>query len=313
MQILSTVDLSKSFKGRKVVDDVSLRIAQGEVIGLLGPNGAGKTTTMKILTCFMAASSGEAHVAGHDCFTQPLLVQQKIGYLPENNPLYPDMKVYEYLKYMAELHNLPASHIHQRIKQVAEECGFTEKISHTIHNLSKGYKQRVGLAATLVHDPEILILDEPTVGLDPNQIVEIRNLIKKLGKEKTVILCSHFLPEVEMTCNRIIIIDQGVIVASGTAAELRNTFDAHVKLRVVIRGEQAKSLELLTKVTGVKQADTYSVREKGAYGFVITVAKHRDPRPEIARVVIENGLQLLEIHRELASLESIFNQVTTQS
>ncbi|MBN1258250.1 ATP-binding cassette domain-containing protein [Candidatus Peregrinibacteria bacterium] len=313
MNTIRVRNLRKKYSNTEALKGVSFEVDKGEIVGFLGPNGAGKTTTMKILSCFMAASSGEATVAGHDCFTHPLLVQQKLGYLPENNPLYPDMKVYEYLRYMAELHNVPSRHIKDRIKKVAEDCGFAEKIDHVIHNLSKGYRQRIGLGATLVHDPEILILDEPTVGLDPNQIVEIRGLIKKLGREKTVILCSHVLTEVEMTCNRIVIIDQGIIAASGTAAELRHTFDAHVKLKVVIRGEQAKALGILTAIPGVKNTDTYSVREKGAYGFVITVARNRDPRPEISRIVIENGLQLLEIHRELASLESIFNQVTTAS
>lgn len=310
MSTIRVKNLRKSYGDFEALKGISFEVNQGEVVGFLGPNGAGKTTTMKILTCFMAANKGAVHVAGHDCSTHPDVVRKKIGYLPESNPLYTDMTVFEYLQFMGELHDMSGDMLFERIKRVLTDCSLLDRINNPIHTLSKGYKQRVGLAAALIHDPEILILDEPSVGLDPNQIIEIRHLIKKLGEEKTVILCSHRLSEVELTCNRLIIIDQGRIVASGTASELRNTVGDHCSLKVKVRGDREKSLEVLKSVRGVRQVHSHSVLERGTHGFELMTAKNRDPRADIARLVVEHDLKLLEIRRETVSLEEIFNQVT---
>ena len=310
MSVIRVRNLRKKYGNNEALKGISFDVNKGEILGFLGPNGAGKTTTMKILTCFMAANSGEAHVAGHDCLKEDIAVRQKIGYLPENNPLYSDMTVMEYLRYMAELHSTPSDQINDRIIETTVECALSGKLNNTISTLSKGYRQRVGLAAALIHDPEILILDEPTVGLDPNQIVEIRNLIKMLSKKKTVILCSHILAEVERTCSRIIIISDGKIVASGTPTELKNLVEGHVNIKLIIRGDKDEIKKVLKKIPGVKQVDSYNVREKNAFGYDLITAKNRDLREKVTKAIFENEFQLLEIHKETVSLEEIFNEVT---
>lgn len=311
MSVIHVRNLCKNYGDFEALKGISFDVEQGEILGFLGPNGAGKTTTMKILTCFMAASGGEAHIAGHDALRESLAVRRKIGYLPESNPLYTEMTVAEYLQYMAALHDVHASRIRERVLAAAEECGLKERLGSVIGTLSKGYRQRVGLAATLVHDPDILLLDEPTVGLDPNQIVEIRNLIRKLGKLKTVILCSHILQEVELTCNRILIISDGKITASGTPAELKGTAEGHANLRVVIRGEKKAALEVLRALPGIKEVRSAALREKGSCAFELVTAKKKDLRGDVAQAIFQSGMQILEIHRETVSLEQIFNQLTS--
>ncbi|QQR83915.1 ATP-binding cassette domain-containing protein [Candidatus Peregrinibacteria bacterium] len=310
MSTIRVRGLRKNYDGYEALKGLSFDVDRGEIVGFLGPNGAGKTTTMKILTCFMAATSGEVRVAGFDCFQNDIQVRQRVGYLPENNPLYPDMLVREYLVYMAELHRVPTLTIPDRVDVVMSDCGLSDRANHPIHTLSKGYKQRVGLAAALVHDPEILILDEPTVGLDPNQIVEIRQLIKTLGKEKTVLLSSHLLAEVELTCNRLIIINEGKIVASGTPAELKNLVEGHSNVKVTIRGDKQKIEDVLAALPGVKEVKARFAREKGANTFDLTTVKNRDLRDQIVKAVVENEFDLLEIYRDAVSLEELFNQVT---
>jgi ABC-2 type transport system ATP-binding protein len=311
MSVIHVRNLRKKYGENEALKGVSFDVEKGEVVGFLGPNGAGKTTTMKILTCSMAASGGEVQVAGFDCLRDPVAVRRHIGYLPENNPLYPEMTVAEYISYIAELHDVPAEKIQECLLFVAEECGLKDRLNDPINTLSKGYRQRVGLAAALVHDPAILILDEPTVGLDPNQIVEIRNLIKKLGKEKTVILCSHILAEVELTCNRILIINKGEIVASGTSAELKSEVEGHANLRVVVRGEKATIVKVIKAISGVKNVHAHAAKEKGAFVLEIeTASKKKDLREAITQAIFENHFALLEIHKETVSLEEIFNQVT---
>lgn len=313
VDLMSTIrvrNLRKKYWSTEALKGISFDINQGEIVGFLGPNGAGKTTTMKILTCFMTSTSGDAHVAGYDCNKESLIVRQKIGYLPENNPLYADMTPFEYLRYVAELHDVPSAKILERIKDVTVDCGLSDKIHQPIGTLSKGYRQRVGLAAALVHDPEILILDEPTVGLDPNQIVEMRNLIRKLGKEKTVILCSHILAEVEATCNRIIIISDGKIVASGTPAELRGNVEGHASLRLIVRGDRQEVIKMFKKISGIKKVESYTVKDKGSYGYDLVTAKNRDLREIITEAIFENEFKLLEIQKEVVTLEEIFNEVT---
>lgn len=312
MTAIKVRNLRKKYGSFEALKSISFDVEPGEILGFLGPNGAGKTTTMKILTCFMGATSGEATVGGYDCFTHPLEVRRAIGYLPENNPLYTEMTVYEYLSYQGRLHDLSSVMIPERIRQVVEDCGLISMLSSSISTLSKGYRQRVGLAAAMIHNPPILILDEPTVGLDPNQIIEIRTLIKKLGKEKTVILCSHRLPEVELTCSRVVIIDLGRIVASGTAMELRHLVEDHANVRLTIRGEPERALTVLQAIPGVKRIETHSVPEKGARGYDIYTGRRGDPRPFIAEAVIANQLQLLDMHKQVVTLEEVFSQVTTR-
>ena len=310
MSVIHVRNLRKKYDENEALKGVSFSVEKGEVVGFLGPNGAGKTTTMKILTCSMAANSGEVQVLGHDCLRDPVAVRRHIGYLPENNPLYGEMKVAEYIRYVAELHDVPHNKIHDCLLFVAGECGLKDRLNDPINTLSKGYRQRVGLAAALVHDPDILILDEPTVGLDPNQIVEIRNLIKKLGKEKTVILCSHILAEVELTCNRILIINHGEIVASGTPAELKSEVEGHASLRAVVRGEKKKVVEILKAIPGVKGVRAHAAKDKGACVYEIETAKKKDLREAVTQAIFENHFVLLEIHKETVSLEEIFNQAT---
>ncbi len=310
MSVIHVRNLRKKYGEFEALKGVSFDVEKGEVVGFLGPNGAGKTTTMKILTCVMSATSGEVHIADHDCFRHPVAVRRRIGYLPENNPLYGEMKVAEYIRYIAELHDVPKDKIHECLEFVAGECGLKDRLNDVINTLSKGYRQRVGLAAALVHDPDILILDEPTVGLDPNQIVEIRNLIKKLGKEKTVILCSHILAEVELTCNRILIINQGQIVASGTPSELKSEVEGHASLLVVVRGEKKKIVEVVKAIPGVKRVRAIAAKERGAVTLGIETVKKKDLREAVTQAIFENQFHLLEIHKETVSLEEIFNQVT---
>jgi ABC-2 type transport system ATP-binding protein len=218
--MINAKHLAKNFGPTMALKEITFEVAKGEVLGFLGPNGAGKTTTMRILTCYHPADTGTATIAGFDVFENPLEVRKLIGYLPENNPLYTDMGIVDYLQFIAQIRGIPSSKKQNQIQYVIELCGLQNELRKDIGQLSKGYKQRVGLAQALIHDPDILILDEPTIGLDPTQIIEIRELIKSIGKEKTIILSSHILPEVSATCDRIIIINQGEIVGSGKPEEM---------------------------------------------------------------------------------------------
>jgi ABC-2 type transport system ATP-binding protein len=219
--MITAENLTKNFGDFRAINDISFTINRGEIVGLLGPNGAGKTTTLRILTCFFNPTLGRVKYDNLDVVEDSLKIRQKIGFLPENNPLYEDLKVKEYLTYAAEMHGLSKNKLKEAVTKVMDTCGLKDRANQEIGTLSKGYKQRVGLAQALIHDPEVLIMDEPTEGLDPNQRIEIRDLIKKIGSQKTVILSSHVLSEVEATCNRVLIINQGKIVASGTPDELK--------------------------------------------------------------------------------------------
>lgn len=313
MTAVRVKNLKKKYGSFEALKGISFEVNSGEVVGILGPNGAGKTTTMKILTCFMGASGGEAWVAGYNCFLDPLEVRRRVGYLPENNPLYTDMLVADYLNYAARLHGVTSQFLPTRLQEVAQETGLQNHLFSPIHSLSKGYRQRVGLAAALMHDPEILILDEPTVGLDPHQIIEIRQLIRKWGQKKTVILCSHRLAEVELTCDRVIIIDLGRIVASGTPQSLKHLVEDHSSIRLTIRGDAEKAHGVLQLIGGVKKIEMHSVPEKGAKGFDLFTSRRADLRATIARLVVANDLELLDLHKESVTLETVFSQVTTRT
>ncbi|MDP2690836.1 MAG: ATP-binding cassette domain-containing protein [bacterium] len=307
-----TVDhLTKLYDDFVAVDDISFEIKKGEIVGLLGPNGAGKTTTMRILTGFLPASSGQVTINSHDVFEDPIRVKASIGYLPESAPLYQDMKVEEYLEFIADLRGLNRSQKRNRIREVVDQTGLTPRLRQEIGHLSKGYRQRVGLAQALLHNPEVLILDEPTSGLDPNQIVEIRSLIKKIGKEKTVILSTHILSEAEATCDRVLIINKGRIVASGTPEELRAHHKDKALVRVKIEGDGKgliKKLEALDDVILVMKLDT--AIEKGYSVFEIETDSNKDLRRQISQTLVNGGFALVEINREGKTLEDVFTEFT---
>lgn len=305
-------NLRKNYGDFQALKNISFDIKKGEIVGLLGPNGAGKTTTMKILTCYMSATSGEVVVDGHDIMDDTLVIRSKIGYLPESAPLYMDMSVYEYLEYAAEMHNIPARQKAKKIKKVVSECGLQEKLYNNISQLSKGYKQRVGLAQALIHEPEILILDEPTTGLDPNQILEIRKLIKKIGEKKTVILSTHILSEVEATCDRVIIINKGKIIAADTPKGLQSKASGKIKLTVKIEGSDAKKAEsMLSKIEGIETVEIGKSNEPKTSLLLIETTKGIDLRSTINHTLLDNKIELLEMNQEAVSLENIFRELTS--
>ncbi|MEQ8472524.1 MAG: ATP-binding cassette domain-containing protein [Marinoscillum sp.] len=300
-------NLTKKYGEQKAVNDISFEIKTGEVVGFLGPNGAGKSTTMKIITCFMAPSSGDIRLDNDSIHHNPEAIKRRIGYLPENNPLYYDMPIVEYLRFTAEIQGVPRHNIPARIAEMIERCGLDREKHKNIGELSKGYRQRVGLAQAMIHDPEILILDEPTTGLDPNQIVEIRKLIKDLGKEKTVILSSHILSEVEATCDRILIINRGRIVADGTSDTLRSQSQGQEILNINIEGEPAavekavRALASVEKVTGVDgKSGWFSVQSK----------PEASSRKEIFDLCVKNKWYLMEMSGHETRLEDVFQKLT---
>ncbi len=298
-------NLSKAYGVYKAVDDISFSVHEGEIVGFLGPNGAGKTTTIRILTCFMPATSGSATVAGFDVLTQSMEVRRCVGYLPESVPLYPEMRVREYLNFRGKLHGLSAGERAAAITRVTDRCWLGEVIDRPIGHLSKGYRQRVGLADALLHNPKILILDEPTVGLDPTQIRETRSLIRDLAREHTVMLSSHILPEVEATCQRIIIINRGRLVASGTPAELRARVAGEGKLIAELKTAPQDALAAVKGLVGV-----HDVQADAVDGWArVQVSAQRDVREEIARLAAEKHWPLRELRREIATLEDFFVKI----
>jgi len=307
---ISVKNLTKKYHTQRAVDNISFEVKTGEVLGFLGPNGAGKTTTMKIITGFMAPTDGDVTINGISVLEEPEKVKQLIGYLPESNPLYQDMPVLEYLEFIAELQNVPKEKIKDQIAKMVKVCGLNVEKHKKINELSKGYKQRVGLAQALIHEPEILILDEPTTGLDPNQIVEIRNLIREIGREKTVILSTHILPEVEATCDRILIINEGKIVADGTSESLRKQAQGQEVLRVEISEADDKdkvittiqSLETVSMVDPVKDTD---------FTFLVNSNDGMSSKKAIFKMCVENNWILTELTPIETKLEDIFRDLTT--
>jgi ABC-2 type transport system ATP-binding protein len=310
--MIKVENLTKEYGVNRAVDQVSFNVHKGEVLGFLGPNGAGKSTTMKILTCFLAPTSGSAQVAGFDVFDQSLQVRQHVGYLPEDTPLYKDMSVLEHLEFAANMHGMTGDQVHSRIKEIGGRCGLSEVAGKLVGELSKGYRQRVGLAQAMLHDPDILILDEPTSGLDPNQIAEIRALIKEVGKEKTVILSTHILPEVQATCSRMLIISGGKLVADGTPDELRAREKA-TRYRLVVEQSGAAPEAIKSTVTGIPGVvHCLSVAgEDGALTFNIDGEAKSDLRKQLFRAAVDHKWALLELTRQAASLEDVFRNLTT--
>ena len=308
--MIKVKNLTKRYVNINAVDDISFHVKENEIVGLLGPNGAGKTTTMRILTCFMPATSGSATVAGYDVFTDSLNVRQQIGYLPENVPLYLDMRAYEYLMFRAKLKNIPRRERRKKIEYCLEMTGITDVQKQIIGTLSKGYKQRVGLADTLIHDPKILILDEPTIGLDPNQIRQIRGVIKGLGQKHTVLLSTHILPEVEMVCDRVMIINKGKIVAMDTPANLMRQLKTGSNLVLEIKGDGEKIKSSLSNIDTVQSV---SYRKKNdANEFYIDGNGEKDIREDVFNCIVKDNYILREMKRQTITLEEIFHQVTTK-
>jgi ABC-2 type transport system ATP-binding protein len=301
--------LSKKYGVQRAVDNISFTIKRGEIVGFLGPNGAGKTTTMKIITCFMAPTEGEVKVGNYSIREHPEEIKKLIGYLPEHNPLYLDMTVIDYLKFVAEIQGVEKKLIPERIREMVVKCGLNSEKHKKIGELSKGYRQRVGLAQAMIHDPEILILDEPTAGLDPNQIVEIRNLIRKLGEKKTVVLSTHILPEVEATCNRILIINKGKIVADGDAPSLRKQAQGQEILKVKIEDESDRNLiySALRSLDSVSMVDFMSVSENV---FEVQSKPGMSSRRKIFEMCVKNKWTLTELSGIETRLEDIFRNLT---
>ena len=296
-------ELSKNFGLRRAIDALSFEARQGEILGFLGPNGAGKTTTMRILTGYMPPSSGEATIAGYDVVAESLEVRKRVGYLPETVPLYTDMTVFDYLKFMSDLRHLPKAE--ERVEETLEMVGLLDRAEGYIGNLSKGMRQRVGLAQALLHRPELLILDEPTIGLDPAQIIEVRNVIREVGKERTVLLSTHILSEAQQLCDRILIINKGKIVVEDTPENLQARLTGAERVQVRVKGEAD---ELVEKIAGLKGIQDVKVIGEGAIEFQFAPGK--DLRPEVARLVIQSKYDLLEMRPVNLSLEEIFLQLT---
>jgi len=303
--MIEVENLTKYYGNLAAIRNLNFRVEQGEILGFLGPNGAGKTTTMRILSGYMPPSAGAARVAGFDVFTDSLEVRRRIGYMPETVPLYPEMSVGSYLDFMARIRGV--SDRKTRVKAAMEACHITDKADTVIGKLSKGYRQRVGLAQALVHDPEVLILDEPTIGLDPKQIIEVRELIKELGHERTIILSTHILPEAQQTCDRVLIINEGEIVAEGTSRQLTDRLARGTLLHVQVAQPGQEVIEALRQVPGVLGV---APEDGGSYG--VTCAQGQDCRATIAATVVNGGWGLLELHSVEMSLEDIFLKLTAE-
>lgn len=303
-------NLTKQYGTEKAVDGLSFTIPKGQILGFLGPNGAGKTTTMKMLTCFMPPTEGEAFVDGLDVQKDALAIRQRLGYLPEQNPLYEDMLVYDYLAYVAEMRGVPKNETAGRVAEYASRCGLEEVLSKPIQTLSKGFKQRVGLAQALLHDPDVLILDEPTSGLDPNQKGEILGLIRALGEEKTVIFSTHILSEVEAVCERVLIIHKGQLVADGSIADLRNTFSGGQKLVLgLMQADVVTARETLAAIKGLEISAEEQVSDTEVR-LMLSVSGMEDVRPALFRLAVAQNWIMTELHREQVNLEDVFRQVT---
>jgi ABC-2 type transport system ATP-binding protein len=307
-----TVDnLTKIYPGVVAVDHISFTVEPGEIVGFLGPNGAGKTTTMRILTCFIPPTSGRASVAGFDVIRESLQVRRKVGYLPENNPLYAEMRVQEYLNFRAKLKKLPRSERKRNIGDAIQRCGLSEVRKRIIGHLSKGYRQRVGLADAIVHNPEIIILDEPTIGLDPNQVRQVRQLIHELGQKRTVILSTHILSEVEIMCNKVIIIHQGRIVASGTTEEITQQLRYTTRrIHLEVRGDGEAIRGTLENMVDVERVKWVREGRDGVNIFSIETKDKKDIREALFDQAVSNNWSIRELSAERITLEDAFAELT---
>jgi gliding motility-associated transport system ATP-binding protein len=308
--MIEVENLTKRYGPTLAVSNVSFKVQEGEILGFLGPNGAGKTTTMRIITGFLSASSGRVRVSGFDIAEQPLEAKKHIGYLPENPPVYPDMAVDEYLAFVGRIKGVPRGELKKRIAEVSEKCAVTDVVKRQIGNLSKGYRQRVGLAQALMVNPDVLILDEPTAGLDPKQIIETRQLIKGLAGKHTVILSTHILPEVSRTCQRVVVINQGSVVAMGSPHELTARLQGYETVLISAEGPAPEMTSKLQSVAGVNLVEPRESADSRVT-LEVHVEKGRDVRAELARAIVESGWGLFELRTSGMSLEDIFLKLTT--
>lgn len=308
--MIEVENLIKEYGEFRAIDNISFSVGKGEILGFLGPNGAGKTTVMRILTCFFPPTKGKAIVAGFDCFEDSLNVRKRIGYLPQRVPLYEDMKVRDYLRFVAAIKGTPAKEVNRKADKVMDDCGLNDVSGKLINTISGGYRQRVGIAQALVNDPEVLILDEPTVGLDPKQIKEIRSLIKELAGRHTVILSTHILPEVSILCGRVIIINKGKLVAEDRPENLAAESAQRMLLR--INGDTQTIEQELARVAGIKGVEKESASGSNANGFIVTLEDEKQGRQGIQAMIERNRFELLEMRLMEVSLEDIFIDLVTK-
>jgi ABC-2 type transport system ATP-binding protein len=309
--VIEVQHLTKRYGGVTAVSDVSFRVEKGEILGFLGPNGAGKTTTMRVLTGYIPATEGRATVAGYDVFDKPIEAKRRTGYLPETPPLYPDMTVREYLQFVSKIKGVPAKERKDRVEQVMKKTFVADMANRACSKLSKGYRQRVGLAQAIIHNPDVLILDEPTAGLDPNQIIETRKLIRELAGDHTIVLSTHILPEVAQTCRRVVIINKGRVVAIDTPENLTERLQGAATMFVQVEGDEAAASTALSRVAGVTRVATSATRDR-VVSFEVDSEKGRDVRRELAQAVVASGQGLLELRPMRMSLEEIFLSLTTE-
>jgi len=309
--VIEVQHLTKRYGRVTAVDDISFRVERGEILGFLGPNGAGKTTTMRILTGYMPATEGKAIVAGFDVFDQPIEAKRRTGYLPETPPLYPDMSVAEYLDFVAKVKGVPSNGRRERIRYVMERTRIADMGERLTGRLSKGYRQRVGLAQALIHNPDVLILDEPTAGLDPKQIIETRQLIKELAGDHTIVLSTHILPEVSQTCQRVVIINKGRVVAVDTPDNLTARLRGSETMYVQVDAAGVDATAVLRRVAGVSRV-VEADRREGIVGYEVEGEHGRDIRRDLARAVVGGGWGLLELRPMRMSLEEVFLSLTTE-
>ena len=314
MNSIEVQNLSKVYGSTTAIADVNFTVATGEIIGFLGPNGAGKTTTMRILAGYLPATTGTAKIVGYDVHQQSMEVRRRIGYLPENPPLYPEMTVEGFLHFVAKIKGVAARDRKKKVAAVIERCQLEDKSKIAIYKLSKGYRQRVGIAQAIVHEPSVIILDEPTVGLDPRQIIEVRNLIKSLAVEHTIILSTHILPEVSMTCDRIMIINRGRIVITNSPGELQKQLSGNYSYQLELSGNVTDILPGLGGISGVIDSKivTQNLYDKNRNLVEITCDTNTEPGKDIAAMIINQGLDLYEMRRIRPSLEDVFLELTTE-
>lgn len=301
--------LTKFYGRIPAIRNVNFEVGKGEIVGFLGPNGAGKSTTIRILTCYMPPTEGTARIDGLDCVEHSLEIRKKIGYLPENVPLYKDLTVRRFLRFAAGAKGIPGGKQEKEVRRVSGMCGLDKELNRIIAHLSKGYRQRVGLAQALVNDPPVLILDEPTIGLDPTQIIEIRRLVQELGENRTILLSSHILPEVAQICGRVLIINKGEIIATDSPANLTSQLQKTGKIVLEVGLADPDLVPVLEKIEGIRKVERSA---DGNGKFMIETDQSRDVRPEIARAVVEKGAALLELRSVHLSLEEIFMQLVTE-
>jgi len=310
--VIEVQNLTKVYNACRAADDISFKVEKGEILGFLGPNGAGKTTTMRILTCYMPATEGTARVAGFDVFEESLEVRKRIGYLPENPPLYHEMTVASYLQFVAKIKGVPASQRRSHLDDVMQKCSIGDVRNRIIGKLSKGYKQRVGLAQALLNNPDVLILDEPTIGLDPKQISDVRGLIKGLAGEHTVILSTHILPEVSMTCSRVVIINEGRVVAQDTPEGLGRQMKGAERVALTVEGPSEAVREKLQEIDGVLAVSVDGADNGKPASFTVECQLDTDLRRTLASVVVSQGWGLLELRGISMSLEDVFINLITK-